>query len=119
MAALTPVLFALTVAFLAVHELDAVRNHEWRFFFSPFGVDDDTGHRVFTALHVPLFAVVFTFYSAPAFQTGLDLFAVAHGGVHLALRDHPLVEFSGWFSGLWIYGASALGGLHLLAVVVS
>ena len=91
MAALTPVLFALTVAFLAVHELDAVRNHEWRFFFSPFGVDDDTGYRVFTALHVPLFAVVFTFYSAPAFQTGLDLFAVAHGGVHLALRDHPLV----------------------------
>jgi hypothetical protein len=114
MIAFAPALFALTVSFLAVHELDAVRNHEWRFFFAPFPVDDETAYRAFTALHVPLFVVVVSLYPLPAFQTGLDVFAVAHGGVHLALRDHPLVEFSGWFSALWIYGASVLGALHLL-----
>jgi hypothetical protein len=113
-----PALFALTVAFVTVHELDAVRNHEWRFFFAPFRVSDEPVYRVFTALHVPLFAFVLTLYSLPAFQTGFDVFAVAHGGLHLALRNHPLVEFSGWFSRLWIYGASVLGGLHLFAVVV-
>jgi hypothetical protein len=114
MITLTPALFALTVAFLTVHELDAVRNHEWRFIFAPFPVDDETAYRLFTALHVPLFGVVLTLYPVPAFQVGLDVFAVAHAGAHLVLRNHPLVGFSG----VWIYGASVLGGLHLVAVVV-
>ncbi|WP_380676436.1 DUF6713 family protein [Salinigranum sp. GCM10025319] len=114
MIAPSPTLFALVVAFLAVHELDAIRNHEWRVFFAPLPVDDETGYRAFTALHVPLFVAVVAFYPVPTFRTGLAVFAVAHGGIHLVLRNHPRVEFAGWFSGLWIYGASAIGVLSLL-----
>jgi hypothetical protein len=111
-------LFALTVAFVTAHELDAVRTREWQFIFAPLGVDDETAYRSFAALYVPLSAVVLTLYSLPAFQTGFDVFAVAHGGLRRAPRNHPLVAFSGWFSGLWIYGASVLGGLQLFSVVV-
>lgn len=107
------VLFMAVVTWLVLHELDAIRRHEWRFFFAPVPVSDETAFRIFTALHLPLLLVVFWFFDSPGFQRGFDVFAVAHAGAHLALRDHPKVDFDTWFSKLWIYGGALLGALHL------
>ncbi|WP_152040894.1 DUF6713 family protein [Salinigranum salinum] len=108
--------FTLAVVWFVVHELDAVRNHEWRFFVARLSLDDETAYRAFTALHVPLFVGLLSYGDVAGVQVGLDAFLIVHGGLHLGLRNHPLLTFEGWFSGLWIYGGTLLGALHLVVL---
>jgi hypothetical protein len=117
MDAVPRLLFLTAVSVLLVHELDAIRQREWRFFFAPLPVSDETAYRVFTALHAPLLVVILLSLESPLFRVGVDSFAVVHGVLHLALRNHPLVSFDSWFSRGWIVGGSVLGGLHLALVV--
>jgi hypothetical protein len=117
MVSLAPPLFLMTVSVLLVHELDAVRRREWRFFFAAFPVSDETGYRLFAALHVPLLVVVLWSLESAAFRVGFDAFVVAHGLLHALLRNHPRLEFEGRFSWLWILGGSVLAGGHLLLVL--
>ena len=112
------ILFVGVVSFLSVHELDAIRQREWRFFFAPVTVRDETAYQIFTALHAPLFVVILAFIESSVVQLGVDSFAFAHALVHLRLRNHPLVEFGSWFSRFWIYGGALLGVLHLVLVLV-
>jgi len=111
------VLFLSVVAWVTVHELDAVHRAEWRFFFAPFAVGDETAYRVYTALHVPAFLLVFWYLPSTTFRVSFDAFVIVHGVLHLLLRDRPGLDFENWFSGLWIYGAALLGAVHLLTVV--
>ncbi|MFC6862880.1 DUF6713 family protein [Halomicroarcula sp. GCM10025817] len=106
-------LFAAVVTWLVIHELDAMYHHEWRFFFAPIPVTDETAFRIFTALHAPALLVVLWVFETPDFQRGFDVFVIAHAGAHLVLRDHPKVEFDTWFSAGWIYGGALLGAAHL------
>jgi hypothetical protein len=117
MVSVPEVLFLSVVSFLLVHELDAIRQREWRFFFTPVPVRDETASRLFIALHAPLFVVVLVYVESRAFQLGLDSFAIVHGLVHLVLRNHPLVEFDSAFSRVWIFGGALLGALHLALVL--
>jgi hypothetical protein len=117
MVTLPEFLFPTVVSFLFVHELDAVRRREWRFFFAPVSVRDETAYRIFTALHAPLFVVILLYVESPDLRLGIDLFAIVHGLVHLGLRNHPLIDFDSWFSRLWIFGGALLGGLHLVFVL--
>jgi hypothetical protein len=117
MTSASQILFLTVVALLFVHELDAIRQREWRFFFAPFGVGDETGYRIFTALHAPLFVAVLWYAETPAFQVGIDAFAVVHGLLHVGLRNHRAISFDSWFSRGWIVGAALLGALHLLLVL--
>ena len=117
MATLRDALFLTVVAWVVVHELDAVRRQEWQFFFARVPVREETAYRIFTAAHVPLFLVVLWYLPSTAFQVGFDAFVVVHAGVHLVLRDRPDVDFEGWFSGLWIYGGAVLAALHLVVVL--
>jgi hypothetical protein len=105
------------VSFLLVHELDAVRQREWQFFFAPLPVSDETAVRIFTAVHAPLFVVVLGSLESPTAQVAVDTFAIIHAGVHFGLRNHPLVAFGGLFSRFWIYGGALLGALHLVLVL--
>jgi hypothetical protein len=110
-------LFLSAVAFLLVHELDAVRRREWEFFVAPVDVDDDTAYRAFVALHAPLFVLVLWYLRSPSFQVAFDAFAVVHAGLHLTLRNRPELSFESRFSWLWILGAAVLGALHLAVVL--
>jgi len=117
MTTLADVVFLGAVALLFVHELDAIRCAEWRFFFAPTPLRDETAYRVFTALHAPLFVLVFWGLPSPTFRAVFDGFVVAHGGLHVALRNSPNLAFVGRFSWTWIYGAAALGAVHLLFLI--
>jgi hypothetical protein len=110
-------LFLSAVAFLLVHELDAVRRREWEFFFAPVDVGGETAFRAFAALHAPLFLLVLWSLRSLSFQVAFDAFAVAHAGLHLALRNRPELSFDGPFSWLWILGAAVLGALHLIVTL--
>ena len=107
-------LFSIVLAWFAVHELDAIRRREWRFFFAPTPLDDETAYRAFTALHVPLFALLVGGSRSGPVQVGLDAFLIAHAALHFLLRDHPRVAFENRFSRAWIYGGATLGAIHLV-----
>jgi hypothetical protein len=114
---ISEILFLSVVSFLFVHELDAIRMHEWRFFVAPLSIREETAYLTFAGLHAPLFVVVLVYIESPAFQLGFDAFAIVHGLLHFGLRNHPLVEFDSWFSRVWIFGGALLAGLHLVLVL--
>lgn len=106
--------FLLVVGWLFVHELDAIQQQEWRFFFGWTGMSDTAAYRLFAAAHVPLFALILWQFGSLPFQIGFDVFCIVHAGLHFALRRQPHLTFDNGFSRIWIYGAAALAGLHLL-----
>lgn len=114
MTATPHLLFLTVVSFLVAHELDAIRQQEWRFFFAPVAVSDETAYRIFTALHAPMFVIVLWYGESPAFQMGVDVFMIVHWLLHLGLRNHPTIQFESWFSRFWIVGGASLGAFHLL-----
>lgn len=107
-------IFLTGVAFLFTHELDAIKQGEWRFFFAPTPLSDETAYRLFTAVHVPLFVVFLWNWQSPAFQVGVNLFLIVHALLHWLLRNHPKITFNNAFSRLWIFGGALLGALHLV-----
>ena len=114
---LARVLFPAVVSSLFVHEPEAIRRREWRFFVASLPVCDETAYRQFTALHAPLFVVLRWSLDAPRVQIGVDVFVVVHALADLGLRGHPLLAFENWFSRLWIGGGALLGVLYLALVV--
>jgi hypothetical protein len=109
----THLLLFISVAFFFVHELDAIQQHEWRFFFASTPLVDNRAYQLFTALHIPLF--IFIMWNLPSlpFKIGFDLFMIGHAALHFLLRNHPNVNFNNWFSRLWIFGGAFFGATHL------
>jgi hypothetical protein len=110
-------LFLVNIAWIFAHELDAIQQHEWRFFpfLRPFS--DVTAYRIFVALHIPLLAWIIWASPYRDFQIGFDLFLIVHAGLHWALRNHPLIEFRNAFSRLLIFGVVPLAVLHLALIL--
>jgi hypothetical protein len=107
-------IYVLALCFLVAHELDAIDQHEWRFFFR--FLDDRAGYRLFTTLHVPLLAIILWNIQSRPFQIGMDVFLIVHLGLHILLRNHRLIEFKSWYSWVWIVGAAVLGAVHLVTM---
>lgn len=106
-------LFYVSVAFISAHELDAIRQQEWRALPIMCSLGDAAGYHLFVLLHVPLWIAIFWLIDTPAFQIGFDIFLVLHAAAHHLLRRHPLLTFDGALSHLLVYGAAAFGALHL------
>ncbi|MEL7248545.1 MAG: DUF6713 family protein [Bacteroidota bacterium] len=51
--------FLLALAFILMHEIDAIRCREWRIFPGLFLLPDRTGMIVFQALHIPDYTPLF------------------------------------------------------------
>ncbi|CAA9569324.1 MAG: hypothetical protein AVDCRST_MAG19-2609, partial [uncultured Thermomicrobiales bacterium] len=81
--------FLLGLAFLLAHEMDAIKCKEWRLFPVTSGMGDEAGYRVFTGVHVPLYALLFWGLTGggedPGLIVALDLFFVIHLGLHAGL----------------------------------
>ena len=110
------VLFLINVACLFAHEMDAILQHEWRIFFFLKPFDDVTAYRLFTALHIPLFALILSQLQVRQFQVIFDVFLIVHAGLHVFFRNHPQYEFNNWYSNIWIFGAVPLAALHLILI---
>ena len=109
--------FSFCLAFLISHELDAVTAKEWRILPGLSLVDDKAAEFWFVALHVPLSALLLLGLLGPnqaSWIRGIDLFAIAHAGAHLAYLRDPRNGFGRPLSWLLIGGAAAMGGLDLL-----
>ena len=109
--------FLLGLALLLVHELDAVRCHEWRIFPGLSALSDRWGLPLFVLLHVPLLYVLLGAVAAGPDATliaALDLFFVLHLVLHLLFLRHPRNEFRDALSWTLIVGAASSGGIDLL-----
>ena len=112
--------FFAGLVFIFTHELDAIKQREWRILPITFWLSDKQGYLVFTALHIPLFALIFlNLYSAEGLNRGLirglDIFFIVHVVLHLLFLIHPKNEFKSAFSWFLIVGAG-LAGLGDLAL---
>lgn len=111
--------FLLGLVLLLTHEMAAVRRREWKMFPFLSGLDEKTGYVVFTALHVPLYLLLFwgLFGASGEVNRGLvlvlDAFFVIHVFLHLLRFRHPDNQFKNGFSWGLIIGAGICGALDL------
>lgn len=111
--------FLLGFSLLLVHEMDAIRCKEWRVFPVTSRMGEEAGYVAFTALHVPLYALLLWGLLGGGVNRGLifglDAFFVVHVVLHLSFIRHPEYRFRSVFSWALILGAGACGAADLLA----
>jgi hypothetical protein len=117
-----PIFFLLTLSFLFIHEMDAIRCREWTIFPLLSRLKDETGYLVFTAAHLPLVLLIFIGLTnggifLPVVRILLDSFCVLHIILHTAFRHHPQNHFESGFS-LFIIAGTGLAGLLDLGALV-
>lgn len=118
----TDILFTLALSLLLTHEMDAVRRREWQVLPLLARIDDDArGYAIFTALHVPLYALLLGGLMAGGAAANqqlvraLDAFCVVHVALHLLFARHPRYQFNNRLSWTLIAGAGICGAADLLA----
>lgn len=118
---LVTTLFAVELALLFVHEMDAIRHREWQMFAILKDMPEEKAYRTFLLLHIPLYAVVLVLLFSSWARIGfyvVDIFLAAHLLLHLGFRRHPANQLTGGLSQAFIYAAGALASLHLVAISV-
>jgi hypothetical protein len=116
------VLYYVMVGLFFVHELDAVKRHEWRIFPLIRSLPDTMGEQLFIWLHVPVFALLLLGGDGEevnALRLCLSGFAILHVGLHWFYRSHPANEFGNVSSWALILGAGATGAAFITAAGVS
>jgi hypothetical protein len=112
--------FLLGCCFLLVHEMDAVRCHEWRMhpFFS--WIEEAKAYWAFTLVDVPLYLLLFwaVIDSGDSGQNlrvvfCLNAFFVVHAALHVGFLWHPQNEFRSAGSWILILGAGLCGAIAL------
>jgi len=108
--------FTLGLTFILMHEMDAMRCHEWRMFPLTSFMKEKMGMIVFIFLHIPLFYIPLlpTIINNDSFRVGFSAFLVIHLILHLLFLMHPKNEFKDWISWVFIVGAGICGALDLL-----
>jgi hypothetical protein len=112
--------FLVSFSTLLVHEMDAVREREWRVLF-PFNLinDEESAHIVFTGAHVPVTAALLLALTLPSstadrVATGLSLFSIGHAAAHGLFRWKDWGGFKSLFSKTLIFGSAVSGFADLL-----
>lgn len=112
--------FFTGLAFMLTHEMDAIRCEEWTIFPGLSRLEPSVGYIVFTALHVPLYLLLFWGLFASgnglneALIKGMDIFFMVHVLLHLLMYRHPKNKFKSVLSWSIIIGAGIGGGLDLV-----
>jgi hypothetical protein len=107
------ILFNFGLAFILLHEMDAIRCKEWRILPLISMLEDRLGYIVFLFLHIPLFYWIFFQLNNFTFRWGFDIFLMVHVGLHVLLFKHKKNEFKDWISWSIIIAAGVFGGLDL------
>jgi hypothetical protein len=115
-------LFALMLALILGHELDAVAQAEWRLLPGLSLLPDEAAGPLFVALHVPLVAalVVGLFVSGEPrrrhVRLGFAAFMTLHVVLHATLEVPGVSSFDDVSSRAFITGAGLLGAVALWAM---
>ncbi len=109
---------------LLLHEMDAIDKKEWRLLFVLRKLPDGGALRWFITLHLPLLVGLFILAGAGDtatvrwIQGTVDLFLIVHAGLHERLARGDGTVFANPFSRTLIWGAGAVGAIHLVVLLV-
>ena len=110
--------FYIGLTFILMHEMDAIRCHEWRIFPGLSSLNDRTGFAIFLWTHLILYVALFVFLSMEEYRDGtihsMSIFFVVHLLAHLLFLRHPRNEFKDVHSWLLIAGAAIAGAWQLI-----
>nr|WP_233454082.1 DUF6713 family protein [Brevibacillus parabrevis] len=114
------VIFSINFSLLLLHEMDAIRAKEWKMFAILKDMDDGRAFKVFTILHLPLYAILlYSFISQQIVSfIIIDVFLIFHSIIHYFFEKHPNNNFTNTYSRLLIYPMGVLGVLHLLGLML-
>ena len=106
----------LGLAFILMHEMDAIRCKEWRIFPLLSFLNDKNGLIIFISAHIPLFYWIIGEIQSnnKKFITAFDYFLIIHLGLHLLFLLHKKNEFKDWISWTIITGAALCGLLDII-----
>lgn len=113
------ILFYLGFALLVCHELDAVAQAEWRILPVLENMGEEQAYQVFVVLHIPLFAILMWLTASRSrriqltTQLIIDVFMVAHAGLHLLFVSNDQYSFHSTLSETLIFGAGVVGFIHM------
>lgn len=112
-------LFIINISLLLVHEMDAVRNREWRMFIVLKDMEDEKACRIFVLAHVPLYVAALFLLMSPAklivFYV-LDVLLILHAVIHFGFRHHKHNAFTSTISKAIIYMMAAISAVHLTGI---
>ena len=112
--------FYLSLALLLTHELDAIKQHEWRVFPGLTNLKDNLSYHLFIILHIPVFILILWCMCHPSeqvrfwFQISVDSFLIIHLGLHHLFKSHDKYEFTQQFSKIIINIAALTGLIHMI-----
>jgi len=102
--------------------MDAVHRREWTIFPFLSRLDDRMGYILFTIAHIPLVFLVLAGLSnrvifQPVVRAVVDIFCIAHIGLHWLFHQNPLNQFDNRFSRLIIFGCGLAGLIDLVLLI--
>ncbi|MBX2956041.1 MAG: hypothetical protein KF846_07780 [Cyclobacteriaceae bacterium] len=110
--------FYVGLAFILMHEMDAIRCRECRIFPGLSALGDRVGFVVFLWAHLVLYTLLFIFLVDPHYQHrvifGISIFFIVHLILHMVFLKHPKNEFKDLHSWLLITGAALFGAWQLV-----
>ncbi|NOK64387.1 MAG: hypothetical protein GFH25_541276n37 [Chloroflexi bacterium AL-N10] len=114
-------LFYIGFSLLLIHEMDAIRQREWKLFIFLSSLREETAYVVFTALHIPLYILLFWGLFGDGSSginhglvVALDCFFIIHVVLHVLFIRHKDYQFKNFFSWVLILGAGIAGVVDLL-----
>lgn len=113
-------LFWAMISTFFIHELDAVKRHEWRVLPLTSFLPEKIGEQVFMWMHIPLFLILLWFSADGVdtkFAQGLSAFAIFHVLLHWLFRKHPAYEFNNLSSWAIIVLTGLFGAAHLFSTL--
>lgn len=117
-------IFAVNFSLLLLHEMDAVRNKEWKIFIILKDIKDEDAYIIFSLIHLPLYIWIIISVSQ-TLSTGCifiwiltDIFMLFHGIIHFLFRKHASNNFKSLYSNALIYGMCILSAVHLFFYIL-
>lgn len=114
------VLFIVNLSLFLLHEMDAIRQSEWRLFIVLRDMEDTKAYKVFTLIHLPLYTIIlcllFSKYQIITFWI-LDIFFIIHSLLHFFFEKHSRNGFKNNFSRLIIYPMGVIAAIHIAMLI--
>jgi len=115
---LAQILFAIILALLLLHEMDAIRNAEWKMLIILKDMNDTKAFKMFTLLHLPLYIITLMLILSEKYQIiayyAIDMFLIVHSILHLIFERHSKNGLKNVFSRSIIYTMGLLSIFHIL-----
>ena len=112
------IFFNLGLAFIIIHEMDAIRCKEWRIIPGLNLLNDKLSFTIFMFAHIPLFIILFSNLSANHSLNNLifylELFFIIHLILHIIYLKNPKNEFKDFISWIFIVSPAIFGLIDLI-----